>query len=82
MIRTLVLGAALATLASAAMAQPVYAPRRAPAYAESYEAAPYSPAYGRQGAVCQRWCPEDSSPCDPVNFKVADGRCRPTLFDR
>lgn len=81
MIRTLVLGAALATLASAALAQPVYVQRRAPAYAESYDA-PYSPAYGRQAQVCQRWCPEDASPCDPVNFKIADGRCRPTLFYR
>jgi hypothetical protein len=81
MIRTLVLGAALATLTSAAIAQPVYVQRRAPAYVESYEA-PYSPAYGRHAQVCQRWCPEDASPCDPVNFKIADGRCRPTMFYR
>jgi hypothetical protein len=26
---------------------------------------------------CHPWCPEDHTPCDPLNFKVADGRCRP-----
>jgi hypothetical protein len=27
--------------------------------------------------VCQKWCPADMVPCDPPNFKIADGRCRP-----
>ncbi|WP_245239760.1 hypothetical protein [Methylobacterium variabile] len=27
--------------------------------------------------VCQRWCETDYVPCDPPNFKIADGRCRP-----
>jgi hypothetical protein len=26
---------------------------------------------------CYAWCPEDHTPCDPANFKMADGRCRP-----
>jgi hypothetical protein len=26
---------------------------------------------------CYAWCPEDHTPCDPANFKIADGRCRP-----
>ncbi len=25
--------------------------------------------------VCQKMCPQDFSPCDPIYFKVADGRC-------
>ncbi|MEH3144775.1 MAG: hypothetical protein PGN34_05400 [Methylobacterium frigidaeris] len=29
------------------------------------------------GQVCQRWCEWDDLPCDPPNFKIADGRCRP-----
>jgi hypothetical protein len=78
MIRTLVLGAAMATLASAAMAQPVYVQRRGPVYVEDYGPPPYASPYGRQAQMCQRWCPQDSTPCDPPNFKIADGRCRPT----
>ncbi|KMO19032.1 hypothetical protein [Methylobacterium platani] len=27
--------------------------------------------------ACQRWCEADHVPCDPPNFKIADGRCRP-----
>jgi hypothetical protein len=34
------------------------------------------PFWGRQGNnICRRWCLEDRSPCDPVQYKVADGRC-------
>ena len=34
------------------------------------------PFFGRQnGQICRRWCIEDRNPCDPPNFKVADGRC-------
>lgn len=82
MIKILVLGAAMATLASAAVAQPIYVERGAPMYyAEGYGPPAYAPAYGR-GGLCQRWCPEDASPCDPPYFKIADGRCRPTLNRR
>ena len=36
------------------------------------------PYFGRQnGQICRRWCIEDRNPCDPVHFKVADGRCSP-----
>ena len=27
------------------------------------------------GAVCRPWCTRDLTPCDPPNFKIADGRC-------
>jgi hypothetical protein len=34
------------------------------------------PYYGRQGGrICPRWCLEDRNPCDPPQYKVADGRC-------
>jgi hypothetical protein len=34
------------------------------------------PFYGRQGnRICRRWCLEDRNPCDPPEFKAADGRC-------
>jgi len=39
----------------------------------------------REGGQCYAWCPQDYSPCDPANFKIADGRCRPAGaqgFDR
>ena len=35
------------------------------------------PRYGVQGGrVCEKICPTDNLPCDPLNFKIADGRCR------
>jgi hypothetical protein len=38
----------------------------------SYE----DPFFGTQnGQICRRWCVEDRQPCDPVQFKIADGRC-------
>jgi len=34
------------------------------------------PYYGQQGdRICRRMCREDRSPCDPVHWKTADGRC-------
>ena len=24
---------------------------------------------------CLQWCPRDTNPCDPPDFKIADGRC-------
>jgi hypothetical protein len=34
------------------------------------------PYFGRQGGrICPRWCLEDRNPCDPPQYKVADGRC-------
>lgn len=25
--------------------------------------------------LCEKLCPQDLSPCDPINFKIADARC-------
>lgn len=48
-------------------------PRRAPRQAEDYQEQPaYNP---RQANRCMPWCDRDTSPCDPANFKIADGRC-------
>jgi hypothetical protein len=34
--------------------------------------------YGKQGGRwCRRMCAEDRNPCDPIQFKLADGRCDP-----
>jgi len=34
------------------------------------------PFYGRQGnRICPRWCLQDRNPCDPPEYKIADGRC-------
>ncbi|MGY2050395.1 hypothetical protein [Methylobacterium sp. JK268] len=40
----------------------------------------YPPRVGPQ--VCQKWCEADLVPCDPPNFKIADGRCRPNSGGR
>lgn len=29
----------------------------------------------RPGPLCIPWCSWDSNPCDPPQFKIADGRC-------
>lgn len=65
----------LTFVATAAFAQPVYVERleRRPAYVEQRSPGPYA---RYAPAMCQRWCPEDPSPCDPTYFKIADGRCR------
>jgi len=45
-----------------------------------YSSQPPSPydAYGKQnGRYCPRMCAEDRNPCDPISFKIADGRCDP-----
>src|SRR4051812_36110922 len=77
MVRTLLaLGAAFSAFTSVAAAQPVYVEQRPLRYER-----PAPPPYGAPGqfepAFCQRWCPADSSPCDPPYFKTADGRCSP-----
>jgi hypothetical protein len=34
------------------------------------------PFWGIQdGLICRRWCLSDRTPCDPVRYKLADGRC-------
>jgi len=66
---------ALAALPSVALAQPYYRDARGPQYEPQYEVQSY--AARRGGGQCYAWCPQDYSPCDPANFKIADGRCRP-----
>jgi hypothetical protein len=44
--------------------------RRAPVYRDP---PPYATPYGR--AYCQKLCALDMTPCDPPEFKRADGRC-------
>jgi hypothetical protein len=40
------------------------------------------PAYSySSGEACQKMCPQDLSPCDPINFKLADSRCA-SIFTR
>ncbi|WP_374306091.1 hypothetical protein [Methylocella sp.] len=34
------------------------------------------------GRVCQKMCETDESPCDPVEWKIEDGRCDEAGFDR
>lgn len=60
-----VLGAALAATATAEAA-----PRRShpPRYEE---AAPLVVPV----ELCEKMCPQDVAPCDPINFKIADSRC-------
>ncbi|MBV1704187.1 MAG: hypothetical protein KGI57_09705 [Hyphomicrobiales bacterium] len=48
------------------------APTSAGQYAEPRRAETAAPAQ-----ACPKWCPQDASPCDPVQFKIADGRCPP-----
>jgi hypothetical protein len=51
------------------------------AFAQSVEptAVRYARGYnfneGPQPNGCVKWCPFDQNPCDPPQFKVADGRC-------
>jgi hypothetical protein len=33
------------------------------------------PPMGRPLMMCQKMCARDFSPCDPIYFKTADGRC-------
>ncbi|MFC0282233.1 hypothetical protein ACFFJB_01110 [Camelimonas abortus] len=32
------------------------------------------------GRICERLCPQDNLPCDPINFKIADGRCNGRMW--
>ncbi|PIK74640.1 hypothetical protein CS379_01490 [Methylobacterium frigidaeris] len=69
-------------LASAALAQsgpvfggPFFDPDATGSLRSGREARDIVPRTGPQ--ACQRWCETDYVPCDPPNFKIADGRCRP-----
>jgi hypothetical protein len=67
----LVLGVSVIGASEAAQAK-----KRAP-QPNGFERGGYNdPYYGRQdGRICARWCLQDRNPCDPPQFKVADGRC-------
>lgn len=59
----------------AAIALPLVAeagPRRSAQPIYEDEPPPVSMRYAGR---CQPWCDRDFSPCDPANFKIADGRC-------
>ena len=83
-LKLLACAAALGTLPFSAMAQTYYREVRGPQYEPQYQAQSY--AASRRGAgQCYAWCPQDHNPCDPANFKIADGRCKPAGaqgFDR
>lgn len=73
------IGAAMVcAVPSLAGAQPYYRPYGPPAYAP-YGA--YDQGRSVYGAprVCQKLCSRDLSPCDPPEFKRADGRCTDPL---
>jgi len=73
--------AVLALSAPVASAQVYY--RHAPVYLEPGYAAPayYSPR--AEGFYCVKECTQDTSPCDPPEFKRTDGRCTsPTAGNR
>lgn len=62
----------IATLVLALATTAVQAQTGRHRHRESYEA-PYS--YVVPTQVCQKMCPNDFAPCDPLYFKTADGRC-------
>ncbi len=45
------------------------------ALAGSRDRETYTARQQNRGEVCQPWCANDTSPCDPPQFKVSDGRC-------
>jgi hypothetical protein len=40
----------------------------------------YTPYPAPAHYACQKWCDADFSPCDPLYFKIADGRCDSNPF--
>jgi hypothetical protein len=36
----------------------------------------FAPGGSQDGGACILMCNEDESPCDPIQYKTADGRCR------
>ncbi|GGC46946.1 hypothetical protein [Chelatococcus reniformis] len=64
------------SLALAAAPAAVAAPQQVMRYQPARSGYAYAPP---PRAVCQRICPKDMAPCDPINFKIADGRCNPGM---
>jgi hypothetical protein len=84
-LRIFACSVAFAALPCAALAQPYPRNARGPQYEPQYQDQMQSYAVRRGEAQCYAWCLQDYSPCDPANFKIADGRCRPAGaqgFDR
>lgn len=77
-IQSIVLAIALASPASAALAQQSYWGPPRPFYADPYA----RPAVPIARQACVRWCPSDLNPCDPPEFKISDGRCNGDRGDR
>ncbi len=80
MHRLLRTGTAILVLAlpSTAAAQENFAP---------YHYNPSNPAPGAAGRVpaarqmaCRAWCVTDVTPCDPPEYKIADGRCQDPMW--
>ncbi|TGD94750.1 hypothetical protein EU555_31365 [Methylobacterium nonmethylotrophicum] len=65
----------LAVPAAEAQGNPFFDPEATGSLRDGRAAGEPVPRTGPQ--VCQRWCEADHVPCDPPNFKIADGRCRP-----
>lgn len=67
---------------AALLAMPLGPAAKAQSLRQSARSAPIAlgsaadPFWGRRGnMICRRWCLGDRTPCDPVQFKAADGRC-------
>ena len=72
-VRMLMVAVSLVVAGSAQAQQPGQSRGRQPDNGRGSYSDPF---FGRQnGQICRRWCLEDRNPCDPPNFKVADGRC-------
>ena len=69
-------GVLMASLAAiAGFAAPASAQRSRAYVDESGYGAPYERSARAPRAYCERLCERDMSPCDPIQFKVTDGRC-------
>jgi hypothetical protein len=64
-----VIAASVCAIAGATAAQARSAYNRYDPYAPP----PPEPYYSAM--ACQKMCPQDLSPCDPISFKLADARC-------
>jgi hypothetical protein len=71
------LGLALALLLPASLAAAQPQPRQDPRAdrAGARDARQRGFEAPRAGPVCVPWCSWDQNPCDPPQFKIADGRC-------
>ncbi|GGC77048.1 hypothetical protein [Chelatococcus reniformis] len=70
-IKVIAAAATLALAAQVAAAEPAPGRQRQPDAAAAHRQARAG------GEICPRICPRDTTPCDPISFKIADGRCNP-----